>query len=52
MYITTQLTKDSSAALATWLKSISEMRASWMVPKDALDRVFKSMGTPIPLRGE
>ena len=52
MCITTQLPKDSSAALATWLKSISEMRVTWMVPKDALDRVFKSMGTPIPLRGE
>ena len=52
MYITTQLPKDSSAALTVWLKSISEMRVAWMVPKDALDRVFKSMGTPIPLRGE
>ena len=52
MCVTTQLPKDSSAALAKWLKSISEMRVAWMVPKDALDRVFKSMGTPIPLRGE
>ena len=52
MYITTQLPKDSSAALAKWLKSISEMRVAWMVPMDALGRVFKSMGTPIPLSGE
>ena len=52
MRITTQLPKDSSAALRKWLTCISEMRVSWMVPKDALDRVFKSMGTPIPLRGE
>ena len=52
MYITTQLPKDSSAVLEKWLKSISEMRVAWMVPKDALGRVFKSMGTPIPLRGE
>ena len=52
MYITCQLEKSSDAALTVWLKSISEIRVSWSVPKDALERVFTSMGTPIPLTGE
>ena len=52
MYITTNLPKDSTSALQLWLRTIAEIRVSWMVPRDALDRVFKSMGTPIPLRGK
>ena len=52
MYITTNLPKDSTAALQRWLESIAEIRVSWIVPRDALDRVFKSMGAPIPLRGK
>ena len=52
MYIVTKLEKDWSAARAPWLRSISEIRVTWTVAKDAVDRVFKSLGTLIPLRGE